>query len=44
LTLLYEMYLRRNRELPKYTKEIALDLLAFRFMMCAEVLKTGGFS
>jgi hypothetical protein len=44
LTLLYEMYLRCVRELPEYTKEIAFDLLAFRFTMYAEVLKTGGFS
>jgi hypothetical protein len=43
LTLLYEMYLRCCRELPKYTKEIAFDLLAFRFRMYAEVLKTGGY-
>jgi hypothetical protein len=40
-TLLYEMYLCCVRELPKYTKEIAFDLLAFRFRMYAEVLKTG---
>jgi hypothetical protein len=32
------------RELPGYQKEIAFDLLAFRFTMYAEVLKTGGFS
>jgi hypothetical protein len=43
LTLLYEMYLRCIRELPEYTKEIAFDLLAFRFRMYAEVLKTGGY-
>ena len=43
LTLLYEMYLRCCRELPAYTKEIAFDLLAFRFRMYAEVLKTGGY-
>ncbi|MDR2434179.1 MAG: hypothetical protein LBD47_06400 [Treponema sp.] len=43
LTLLYEMYLRCCRELPGYTKEIAFDLLAFRFTMYAEVLKTGGY-
>jgi hypothetical protein len=44
LTLLYEMYLRCVRELPEYTKEIAFDLLVYRFRMYAEVLKTGGFS
>jgi hypothetical protein len=43
LTLLYKMYLRCCRELPGYQKEIAFDLLAFRFTMYAEVLKTGGF-
>jgi hypothetical protein len=43
LTLLYEMYLRCCRELPAYTKEIAFDLLAFRFRMYAEALKTGGY-
>jgi hypothetical protein len=43
LALLYKMYLRCCRELPEYTKEIAFDLLAFRFTMYAEVLKTGGF-
>jgi hypothetical protein len=30
------------RELPEY-KKIAFDLLAFRFRMYAEVLKTGGY-
>jgi hypothetical protein len=44
LTLLYAMYLRCVRELPEYTKEIAFDLLAFRYRMYAEVLRTGGFS
>ena len=43
LTLLYEMYLRCCQELPEYQKEIAFDLLAFRFRMYAEVLKTGGY-
>ena len=43
LTLLYEMCLRCIRELPEYKKEIAFDLLAFRFKMYAEVLKTGGY-
>ncbi|GHU57500.1 hypothetical protein FACS189442_6470 [Spirochaetia bacterium] len=44
LTLVYEIYLRCMRELPEYTREIAFDLLAFRFKMYAEVLKKGGFS
>jgi hypothetical protein len=43
LTLLYEMYLRCIRELPEYTRKIAFDLLAFRYSMYAEVLKTGGY-
>jgi hypothetical protein len=43
LTLLYEMYLRCIRELPEYTKEIAFDLLVYRFKMYAAVLKTGGY-
>jgi hypothetical protein len=43
LTLLYEMYLRCIRELPEYTKEIAFELLAYRFRMYAEVLRTGGY-
>jgi hypothetical protein len=43
LTLLYEMYLRCIRELPEYTKEIAFDLLAYRYHVYAEVLKTGGY-
>ncbi|GHT53027.1 hypothetical protein FACS189450_00690 [Spirochaetia bacterium] len=43
LTLVYEMYLRCMRELPEYTREIAFDLLAFRFKMYAEVLKKGGY-
>jgi hypothetical protein len=42
LTLVYEMYLRCIRELPAYTKETALDLLAFRYKMYAEVLKARG--
>jgi hypothetical protein len=44
LTLTYEMYLRCCRELPEYKREIAFDLLAFRFKMYAEVLNAGGFS
>jgi hypothetical protein len=44
LTLLYEMFLRCCAELPDVTKELAFDLLSFRFKMYATVLKTGGFS
>ena len=43
LTLLYEMYLRCLRELPDTTKELAFDLLAYRFKMYAVVLRTGGY-
>ena len=43
LTLLYEMYQRCLNELPEVTKEIAFDLLAYRYKMYAKVLRTGGF-
>ncbi|MDR2435187.1 MAG: hypothetical protein LBD47_11580 [Treponema sp.] len=43
LTLLYEMFLRCCRELPAYTKEIAFDLLAYRFKVYAVTLEKGGF-
>jgi hypothetical protein len=43
LTLLYEMYLRCNRELPSVTKENAFDILRFRYISYAKVLKTGGY-
>jgi len=43
LTLLYEMYLRCMRELPKATKENAFDLLAFRYKSYAKALEKGGF-
>ncbi|MCL2382587.1 MAG: hypothetical protein FWC64_13525 [Treponema sp.] len=43
LTLLYEMYERCHEELPEVTKELAFDLLAYRFKMYARVLKTGGY-
>ena len=44
LTLLYEMYIRCLNELPEFTREIAFDLLRFRYKSYANVLKTGGFS
>jgi hypothetical protein len=44
LTLLYTLYGRMMEELPAATKETAFDLLAYRFKVYAEVLKTGGFS
>ena len=43
LTLLYETCLRCYRELPEFTKELAFDLLRFRFRMYAKVLISGGF-
>jgi hypothetical protein len=43
LTLLYEMYLRCIRELPKPTKEIAFDLLAYRYQVYAKALEKGGY-
>jgi hypothetical protein len=42
LTLLYEAYQKCNRELPEVTKELAFDLLRFRYRFYAEVLKIGG--
>ena len=43
LTLLYEMYLRCLKELPEFSKEIAFDLLRFRYKSYANVLRAGGF-
>jgi hypothetical protein len=43
LTLLYQMYLRCVRELPEYTKEIAFDLLSYRYKMYAVTLEKGGY-
>ena len=43
LTLCYEMYNRCYEELPVHTKEMAFDLLRFRYKTYATVLKTGGF-
>ena len=44
LTLLYQMYLRCNSELPEVTRENGFDILCFKYKMYAEVLKKGGFS
>jgi len=44
LTLCYEMYLRLMNELPEYSKEIAFDLLCFRYKSYANVLKAGGYN
>jgi hypothetical protein len=43
LTLLYQMYVRCNNELPVVTREMAFDILRFKYKMYAEVLKKGGF-
>jgi hypothetical protein len=43
LTLLYSMYQRCMNELPKPTKEIAFDLLAYRFRVYAVTLAKGGY-
>jgi len=42
LTLVYQVYVRCNAELPQVTRENAFDLLRFKFKMYAEVLKKGG--
>jgi hypothetical protein len=44
LTLLYLTYGRLMEELPVAVKEIAFDLVAYRFKVYAEVLRKGGFS
>jgi hypothetical protein len=43
LTMLYGVFLRCVRELPEVTKELAFDLLAYRFRMYAKALETGGY-
>jgi hypothetical protein len=43
LTLLYLTYGRLMEELPEAAKEIAFDLLVYRFKVYAEVLKRGGY-
>jgi hypothetical protein len=43
LTLLYSMYQRMTRELPPATREIAFDLLAYRYHVYAVTLEKGGF-
>jgi hypothetical protein len=43
LTLLYSVYRHCLDELPKPTKEIAFDLLAYRFKMYAVTLSKGGY-
>jgi hypothetical protein len=43
LTLLYSMYQRCMEELPEPTKEMAFELLAYRFKMYAVTLSKGGY-
>jgi len=43
LSLLYQMYVRCNSELPEVTKENAFDLLRFKYKMYAKTLEKGGF-
>jgi len=43
LTLLHEMYVRCNYELPEVPRERGFDLLRFKYMMYAKVLEKGGF-
>jgi len=43
LTLLYQTFLRCEAELPVGTKEMAFDLLRFRYKMYAAVLEKGGY-
>ena len=43
LTLLYEMYVRFQKELPEVTRENAFDILRFHFKAFAKALEGGGF-
>ena len=43
LTLLYSVYRKCVHESPKATKELAFDLLAYRFRLYAKTLTTGGY-
>jgi hypothetical protein len=43
LTLLYKTCLQCSNELPAVTKELAFDLLSFRYKTYSQVLKTGGY-
>ena len=44
LTLLYQMHVRCNEELPNATKENAFDILRFKFKMYAKVIEKGGYN
>jgi hypothetical protein len=43
LTLLYSMYRRMLAELPPPTKEIAFDLVGYRYKVYARTLEQGGY-
>jgi hypothetical protein len=43
LTLLYSMYRRMLEELPPPTKEIAFDLVGYRYKVYAITLEKGGY-
>jgi hypothetical protein len=43
LTLLYSMYRRCIEELPEPAKEIAFDLLAYRYKVYTRALEKGGY-
>jgi hypothetical protein len=43
LTLLYQMFIRLENELPETNKENAFDLLRFRYKTYAKVLGIGGY-
>jgi hypothetical protein len=43
LTLLYQMFVRCNEELPETSREMAFDVLRFKYKMYSTVLEKGGF-
>ena len=43
LTLLYQTYVRCNKEITVVTKETAFDVLRYRYRMYAAVLEKGGY-
>lgn len=43
LALLYGTFMSCQDELPKVTKENAFDVLAYRYRVYAQALRTGGF-
>jgi hypothetical protein len=43
LTLLYQMYVSCNKEMPEVTKETAFDILRHKYKMYAKVLEAGGY-